>query len=324
MPDTEEPGLPAETFGQALERIAEGGLLRLLAGKPIQQAIGRLISGAVDVPAAYFERWTQGVRSDTAAQKQITSAIATAARAAAAKDPELIDRGLERWTRQLGAKQRTREDIAVRTLNVLAEGEMPQEAAAPTEDFMRMFEDIAEKVSSAELADLMARILAGEIRKPGSVSRRTLAVVAVLDREIVYALAEVMPCLLNGGWVHISPGEQEKWRERFSLLSSVSISSDVGPRSLNFDADRRCAIRIGNDAVVLTLGPVARATWFVDGAHLTPIGRELASVLPLLADAKLQEIALGFKEHDFLEKVEIGSVSEAGRQLHIADLRAVA
>ena len=324
MPDTEEFGPPAETFGQALERIAEGGLLRLLAGKPIQQAIGRLISGVADVPAAYFERWSQGVRSDTAAQKQITSAIATAARAAAVKDPELIDRGLERWTRQLGAQQRTREDIAVRTLNVLAEGETPEEAAAPTEDFMRMFEDIAEKVSSAELVDLMARILAGEIRKPGSVSRRTLAVVAVLDREIVGALAELMPYLLDGGWVHVPPDGQEKWRERFSLLGSVSISSEIGPRVLRFDADRRCAVRIGNDVVVLTVKPVVLRTWFVDGAHLTPIGRELVSALPLLADTKLREVALSFKEYHFVEKVEIGSVSEVGGQLDVAGLQEVA
>src|SRR6185437_10933084 len=99
----------------------------------------------------------------------------------------------------------TREDIAVRALDVLAEVELAANAAAPSEDFMRVFEDICEKVSSDDLTDLMARILAGEIRKPGSVSRRTLQVVAVLDHEIVGALNELKPYLLDPGWVHIPP-----------------------------------------------------------------------------------------------------------------------
>jgi Protein of unknown function (DUF2806) len=204
--NAEEEGPPAETFVRALERITDGGLLRLLVSKPVQQAIGRLISGAADVPVAHLEKWSQSVRSDTTAQKQITSAIASAARAVAPKDPELVDRALGRWTQQLQARQKTREGIAIRTLNVLADDEAAGEDVAPSEDFMRMFEDIAEKVSSDELADLMARILAGEIRKPGSVPRRTLQVVAVLDQEIVGVLNDLKPYLMGDpGWVHVPP-----------------------------------------------------------------------------------------------------------------------
>lgn len=109
----------------------------------------------------------------------------------AANNPALIERGVERWTRQLGARQRARENIAFSTLGVLAEDEIPPGSAAPSEDFMTMFEDMAEKVSSAGMTDLMARILAGEIRKPGSVSRRILAILPLLDQEIVFALAAV-------------------------------------------------------------------------------------------------------------------------------------
>src|ERR1019366_4286769 len=175
---SEEKASPSvETFGQSLRHAAEGGLLRLIAGKPLEQAIGRLISGAVDVPVAYLERWSQGVRSDTDARKEISSALASAASALAAENPELVDRGLVRWTHKIASTQRVREDIALRTLSIFAQNPESEETAAPSEDFMRMFEDIAERASSDELTDLMARILAGEIRKPGSVSRRTLQVV---------------------------------------------------------------------------------------------------------------------------------------------------
>lgn len=104
MPNPDKTDLPAETFGQALERIAEGGLLRLVVSKPIQQAIGRLIWGATDVPVAYLERWSQAVRSDTIAQKQITSAVATAARAIAAGDPQLANRWRISWRAYSPAK----------------------------------------------------------------------------------------------------------------------------------------------------------------------------------------------------------------------------
>jgi hypothetical protein len=324
MPDVEEEGPPPGTFVQAIERIVEGGLLRLLVSKPVQQAIGRLISGTTDVPVAYLERWSQTVRSDTAARKQITSTIASAARAVAAKDPELVDRALGRWTQQLQAKQKTREDIASRTLNVLAEDEAALEGVAPTEDFMRMFEDIAERASSDGLADLMARILAGEIRQPGSVSRRTLQVATVLDQEIVGVLNDLKPYLMGDpGWVHVPPSSREHWRRRFSLLSSVSISNEVGIRVLApFDEHHRSLMRVGEKMIVVT-AYAAILGRYVDGANLTPIGQELVSVLPLPSDLKYKEIALGIKEQDFVERVEIGDISNIDDEFRVLNLQEI-
>jgi hypothetical protein len=208
------------------EMIAgSGAVASVLAIKEVRQAIGRLVSGMADVPIAYTERWSQAIRDDTVARKQITAAVANEVRKAAREDSALIERGLERWTHQLGARQQARENVAARTLDVLVEGEVPEGAVAPSEDFMRMFEDAAEKVSSAELADLTARILAGEIRKPGSVSRRTLAVVAVLDREIVEALSNLRPYILDDGWLHVPEHGVTKWSKQIWLLSSASLTS---------------------------------------------------------------------------------------------------
>lgn len=289
--------------------IAGGGVVAsLLALKEVRQTIGRLVSGAADVPLAYLESLAETIRSDMAARKKVMSAVAGAARAVAKDDPALIERGLERWTRQLGVRQRAREKVAVRTLGVLAESGIPDGAAAPSEDFMRTFEDMAERVSSAELTDLLARILAGEIRKPGSVPRRVLAILPVLDREIVGALTESRAYLLNRAWVHVPPSAQGEWRQRFALLSSVSISSEVSPRTLP-ERDGFSVVRIEAKAVLMGVRP-SKLGWFVDGAHLTPIGQDLVSLLPLTGEAKIEEIALGFKEHDFVERVAVGKVVE--------------
>lgn len=310
------------------ELIAGSGVVTGLLTIPgVRQAIGRLALGIVDPPIAYAEQVSQGIRDDTAARKKIASVLATAARERVLEDPELVDRARDRWTRQLGARQLIREEIAARTLDVLAEGEPPENVAPPSEDFMRVFEDMAEKVSSTELADLMARILAGEIRKPGSVSRRTLAAVALLDREIVAALSELRPYLLDGAWVHIPPSEEDEWWRRCWLLSSVAICSEMGGRKLPVE-DGICTIRVGTDAMIVTvrrdvlaaLGPLV-----VDGLHLTPTGQELVSLLPLPAESKTLEIARGFLEHDFIVKAKFGGVVEReGGELQVINAQEVA
>jgi len=72
---------------------------------------------------------------------------------------------------------------------------------------MGLFEDVAEKASSEELADLLARILAGEIRRPKSVSRRTLQVASILDAEIVAALNTIRPWLFSSNWLYVPPSK---------------------------------------------------------------------------------------------------------------------
>jgi hypothetical protein len=238
------------------EEVAEGGLLRLVASKPVQQAMGRLVSGAADVPVAYLEGWAQRVRSDTLARKQITSAIAGTAKALAAADNDLAKAGLDRWTNKLKVRQRSVDEVATRTIGVLAEEEIPSEAAAPEEDFMRMFEDIAERASSENLADLLARIFAGEIRKPHSVSLGTLQVVTVMDQKIVAALNEIAPFCLDNGWLHMPPSLAQKWDGIFSLLNSVAITTRSASHALKFDDSGRLGCRQGSKGLVFIFAEV--------------------------------------------------------------------
>lgn len=306
---------------QRIESMIDGGLPRLLLSRPIQQALGRLISGMVNVPTAYFERFSQRVRDQTEAESRITAAVSTAASAIASKDERLVRRSLERWVRQQGDRQQTREEIALRTLEVLSEGDDPIRAAAPSEDFMRVFEDLAEKVSSDDLKDLMARILAGEIRNPGSVSRRTLQVVAVLDQEIVRTLTEIRPYLLRPGWMHIPTDASQAWQRRISLLNSVSITSEIGMRALHGDEHRKCTILTENHAIIITLPTSSlKFQYVVDGANLTPIGEELISVLPLGLSTSHLEVASGFKRLRDIKKVEIGDISSSDKGEHITNL----
>jgi hypothetical protein len=290
------------------EEVAEGGLLRLVASKPVQETIGRLVAGAADVPTAYLEGWAQRVRSETLARKQITSAVAKSAKALAATDNDLAIAGLDRWTNKLRVRQHSIDEVATRTIGVLAEEEIPPEAAAPEEDFMRMFEDLAEHASSENVADLLARILAGEIRKPHSVSLRTLQVVTVMDQKIVAAVNEIAPFFLDNGWLHIPPSLARKWDGIFSLLNAVAITTRSEPHGLKFDDSGRLGWRQGGRGIVVSSPRSIKFGLMVGGAALTPIGEELLSILPFDRGSKIEEIGAGFKEVRQIEDVYIGDV----------------
>jgi hypothetical protein len=318
----EDQPLSSETFGHALERIAEGGLLRLLGGKPLELAISRLVTGVVavpeaglDIPKAYFEGISQRIRSENEARKQLSDTVLNEAKRVAAGNEKLTERALRRWSSTLDRKQKNIEEVAARTIKLMADQKLPETAGAPSEEFMGPFSDIAENASTENLADLLARILTGEIRKPGTFSRRALQTVSALDQRSILALVEALPYLLNGSWFHIPPNQTDVWRPRFSLLSIVGITNEAGVRILRCDETNRGSVHLGSKGIVYTCEPATSRSWFIDGANLTLVGAEILTALPQPNELRVREVALGFKEHKFIEKVEICDITISGDKI---------
>jgi hypothetical protein len=65
------------------------------------------------------------------------------------------------------------------------------------DDWLNFYAKLVEDKSSAELQQLFGRILAGEIRKPGSFSLRTLQLVSTLSKEDAEAIAKFLPYAIN-------------------------------------------------------------------------------------------------------------------------------
>jgi hypothetical protein len=293
---------PATSVIEVLEQALEGGLLRLVAGKPVQQAIGRLLYGAVDVPVAYLESWAQRRRSDTLAERQIAGAVAAKAKLVAAADQNLVQRGVDRWTRKFEERQKSVEEVAVRAINILHEEGLPPGAAAPAEDFMRMFEDMAERATTESIADLLARVLAGEIRKPFSVSRRTLQTVAVMDQELVQAVEYLRPRLFEPNWTHYPECDGEFARHA-DLVESVSIARSADLTPWQADAQGDIKLKMGNKLLIAVSSP--NNMFFVKTLSLTPIGRELKDLFPPSTQERFQEIAFGLKLLEQIARVDL-------------------
>jgi hypothetical protein len=79
--------------------------------------------------------------------------------------------------------------------------------------------------------------------------------------------------------------------------------------------------------IVVTSGPSKNPYYkgprFIDGSNLTPIGKELISTLPLADEPKVREVARGILEHEFIDKVEVGDISDIGGEPSILNLETI-
>lgn len=79
-------------------------------------------------------------------------------------------------------KQRNLNDTVVRALGKLSKDTIENQTASPSDEFMDSYIPKAENQSTEHMQELFARILAGEIEKPGSFSKKALQVAEGLDQ----------------------------------------------------------------------------------------------------------------------------------------------
>jgi hypothetical protein len=162
------------------------------------KALSRLVAAGADYPAAWLERWTDGVRSKTESSRTVEGAMAMAAANTASGDEQIVERAMHAMLRKEYRGQRNREAIAVGTATLLAD----QSADAPTEnseaqaasiddDWFNIFERHAGDASTERMQGIWSRLLAGEIRKPGSYSIRTLRCLAEMSQADAMTFAEL-------------------------------------------------------------------------------------------------------------------------------------
>ena len=129
--------------------------------------------------------------------------------------------------------------------------EEPGSADANSEiedDWLNAFARIAEDKSSADLQKLFGKILAGEIRKPGSFSLRTLQFVATLSRDEAHRISDFYAYVLAG---HIAPLpndvniEAKPGFEARALMEELGLATSpntIGGFSMNYQLRPRSTL----------------------------------------------------------------------------------
>lgn len=153
--------------------------------KSLWQALSTLITGVVDVPGAWLEGKAQVIRAEAAGRSLLTIESAKAAAKRFSSDEKLIDRSMVFFCNRILKEQRNREQIFETTIKELSSTPPTEDSKQGIdEDWLDMFSRIAEQRSNEDMQLYLARLLAGEIKKPGSFQPSTVEVLSKLTPEL--------------------------------------------------------------------------------------------------------------------------------------------
>lgn len=178
----------AAWLGKALGAGAE----KVITGSGVA-AIGRLIGATADIPTAYLEGISQNIRDKSEARSLITKTLAEVAAEKASKDPVIMERALNNMLQKQYRSQENKDAVAKAALEALVSNPPSADKGGPSDQFMTNFERYAEDATSEDLRLMFGRLLAGEIRKPGSVSPASLHFVSMLDHGTAELIKRVLP-----------------------------------------------------------------------------------------------------------------------------------
>jgi hypothetical protein len=154
------------------------------------------------------------------------------------------------------------------------------------DDWLNLYARMAEDKTSEELRSLFGKILAGEIRKPGTFSLRTMQFISTLSRDDAHKISQFFSLVLEGQFVplfqeintEVEPGlNTRRLMEELSLasppntVSGLEISSDMTPQSKSMLRGIGHAVLVQNRTDV----PVR---FVVQCQVLTKTGQELVSI----------------------------------------------
>lgn len=259
-----------------LAAFGEGGIPQILLG-PAGSAISRLLGSAVEIPAAYLDGFSQRIKDKNEARSRLYQALTEKAIDAAVVAPDRVQRILDSLLSKELRREENKIGVARAAISDLANDPPSDGGKEPSEQFMTKFERFAEDAAEPNIQELFGKILAGEIRKPKSVSAATLQFVSLLDAESAARINKVLPaCWLDVAILDaISPTLN---------LADVTYLEQVGfwtgekvlPQS--FDADGKILKTPRRNSGFVVFGEVGKSIR-LQIAILSREGRELLQVL---------------------------------------------
>lgn len=156
--------------------------------KRFRTGMGRLIDGSFDLLAGGLARKNARSDFDAKLQQTVVKALAQAGTSNLAQNsPDISTTVALSMLNEYGLKFDNKAAAAQYAFEELANGPPLQEEVSDTDidvDWLNFFSDIAAQKSNPEMQRLMGKILAGEIRKPGSFSPMTIQVLATLTPAV--------------------------------------------------------------------------------------------------------------------------------------------
>jgi Protein of unknown function (DUF2806) len=283
------------------------------------RAIAQVVAGSADAASAWIDivqaagqQKAQRIRDDTVARSKISTAVGKAGARKAADTPAIVDRALERLYAEQLRYQENREAVARQTIELLSDSALDAQARGaqsqePSADWLNVFSGYAEKASSDVLRQHWARILAREIRAPGSFSLATLLMLSIVDSRYAPAMTRARQWIADDwlpvlGKLGVSP-----YYDDVLVLDSIGflrVGSSKMFRPISADMPIITPYVSTGIAVYGTPGQ----GYVINGGLLTIAGKEMLQIMPPEEDPDMiRHVATGMKALGF-HRVEIGSL----------------
>ena len=227
---------------------------------------------------------------------------------------ELQQRALNRFLVEEAAKQENIESITEKAIPQLEEGADP---GGIEKDWLVDFFDKSRIVSDEEMQNLWSAILAGEANKPGSYSKRTLHLMASLDKKdavlftklcrFVWIVGSPVPLVFNSqDDIYSSNGINFIVLKHLDAVGLISFESLSGYKKQGFD--KKIHTSYGRKIITLEFPKEDKNDLGIGHAIFTDVGLQLAQFCQ-------GSVADRFEEYAMAEWLK-GGVKDANRIMY--------
>jgi len=219
---------------------------------------------------------------------------------------EILGRAKKRFALEQYNKQINLENILVKTkddLNGKTVSEDPVE-----KDWTMRFLDVAQNISREELQAILAKILSGEIQKPGRFSFKTLEIIKYLSKTDLEKLQKFIALSSRDGFFRFGGVSQAEMMRKYDLdftdfvrLSDLGLFNQSLHLSVSFDikCNMPAMTNIGKEIFAISLEKGAKKL-DISCSLFSTAGQEIYSLL--LDDAKNEKLKVYIE--DFIKYIE--------------------
>ena len=249
-------------------------------------AIDRLLGAMSDVPAARMEAWAKRIRNQTrldsaaydAAITRVGEVIGSPADAAPLVD-EVVASRVRAMTNKRYVIERAIEHFGSPSTSAEVADETDSEEIDP--DWLNHFDGHAEKATAEKVRDLWGRVLAGEIRQPGSFSLMTLRLLAELDQQMASWFEQEVSYRAGGAFIVTPADLQGEQLTRLYFLEEAGLIQHVthiGGMNRTFSPNENgvAAFFEGDLCLRMTIREAVQ----IECIPITRMGQEICRILP--------------------------------------------
>jgi hypothetical protein len=251
----EKDHLDGEVSGSG--EITETGFKGALKSRTIA-SLDRLVGSVLDIGSAHLEGFAVRKRAKNDGEKQLIEAVGRYGIEKLSKDEAFADGALSNYFEQVGRRQLNKKGVAAEALADLRDNPPTddQSTSGPQElsgEFADRLERYAEDASTDELRHRWGRVLAAEIRRPGTFSRKVMRATDELEPETARMFEEWNKFRVwNAYW----PALMRK-KSRFTDLRQLIESGLMMPNDGTYASFDKEMSAKGREQWVLYLGDYA-------------------------------------------------------------------